>query len=230
MAGQEAYVGPWATNPDWVTPTSEPLEGDWTAVYPEIVQGNPWNAPHVVRWVLNDPGKLGGDRVYDPSEQVFAFLELFMDVPPERALRLPVVETDIYTDRHLLREGTVFYVGKGHKTRELPGAVEVTREMAADREAFAELLNRAALMVCFDDITAMIDVARLCGCPVQLIQDSYTWEQYDRSSIGWEGLGWDEVPTIDSAAFRAHYLGLMDTFHERLADFIRVTSGELVAA
>ena len=46
-----------------------PLDGDWCAVYPEIVRGNPWNAPHVARWVLNVPGLLrGGDKEYDPAE------------------------------------------------------------------------------------------------------------------------------------------------------------------
>src|SRR5258706_9916148 len=113
MAGQEAYVSHWTVNPDWETPYAEaPLSGDWTAVYPEIVHGNPWGAPHVVRWVLNTPGLLGGDATYDPSETVVTFSRLFIDEP---VLMLPTIELDIYRDEHIERTLPVYYVGKSHK-------------------------------------------------------------------------------------------------------------------
>lgn len=235
LAGQEAYIPPeWIANPEWNTPSHEPsFEGDWVAVYPEVVPGNPWGAPHVARWVLNHPGVIvpaggsaPGDAVYDPAEIVFIFHEAFnaMGVGPERVLNLPTIETDIYFDRHLPRVGEVFYVGKSSKSRELPGALEVTTAMAADRENLADVLNKATVMYTFDNETAMAEIARLCGCPVIVIPDgSYTWEQYDRL-VGWVGQGWDAMPPpFDSAAYRAWYLGRIDTFHERLADFIRIT-------
>ena len=220
-AGQEAYVGWLVTNPDWNTPFhDEPLSGDWTAIYPEIVSGNPWNAPHVVRWVLNNPGLLGGDTVYDPSETVFTFSPLFMDAP---VLMLPTIELDIYFDRHLPREGAVFYVGKGQRTRDIPGT-EITNELKADRELLAETLNRAEVLYSFDIISGMTDIARLCGCPVVLIPDDLrTRGQYD-NWFGWDGVGWDEMPEpFDSVAFHSRYAGLYDTFLGQLADFIRAT-------
>jgi hypothetical protein len=228
-AGQDAYVSFAVTNPAWNTPYHPgPIDDDWIAVYPEVVHGNPWNARHVVRWVLNNPGKLGGDKTYHPAEVVFTYHELFNDmgVPPERVLFLPAIETEIYVDRHLPRGGPAFYVGKGRKTRDIPGAIEITRQMTFDREQVADTLNRASVLYTFDNMTAMVDIARLCGCPAVVIPNGeYTMEQYDRR-VGWEGLGWDEVPPpFDSDAFRARYLALKDTFDVQIETFIRITQG-----
>ncbi len=227
QAGQTAFVGFMKRNPAWDTPYREgPLDGDWIAVYPEIVTGNPWNAPRVVRYVLNNPGKLRGDTTYDPSEIVYVYSELFNDigVPPERILYLPAIELDIYTDRRLVRSGALFYVGKGQKIRDLSGAGEVTSELKRDQARLADTLNRAEVLYCFDNATAMTLIARLCGCPVVLIPNGdYTREQYDRSQV-MDGLGWDEVPPpFDSDAIRASELAAYETFRERLAGFITVT-------
>jgi hypothetical protein len=226
-AGQAAFVAYELRNPDWNTPYHPgPLTGDWTAIYPEIVAGNPWRAPRVVRYVLNHPGKLGGDKVYDPAENVFFFLPVFNDagLQPERLLFLPTIELDIYRDRHLSRAGEVFYVGKGQQTRDLPGAVEITNDLKRDRHVLADTLNRATLLTCFDNMTAMIEIARLCGCPVRLVPNGdYTREQYD-AMTDWQGIGWDEVPgPFDSGALRDRQLALYEAFRGQLADFIRIT-------
>lgn len=218
-AGQEAYVGAgWATNPEWNTPTHPvPLPGDWIAVYPEVIRGNPWNAPHVARWVLYYPGALGGDKTYAPAEMVFSWHPVYIDAP---LLNLPTVELDIYADRHLEREGAVYYIGKSPKTREMPGMTEITNEMRIDRHALALALNRATALYTFDNVTGMGDVARLCGCPVVIIPDG----EHSPDGLVGDGIGWDEIPPpFDIAAFRARYVGLMDTFRDQLADFIRIT-------
>lgn len=227
QAGQQAFVAYELRNPAWDTPFHHgPLAGDWIAVYPEIVRGNPWRAPHVARYVLNVPGKLGGDKVYDTAEEVFVYSPLFNTpgVGPERILMLPAIELDIYSDRHEPRSGSVFYVGKGSQTRELPGSVEITADLKRDQRLLADTLNRAELMYCFDNTTAMVDIARLCGCPVQLIPDSsHTREDYF-GQMSPDGIGWDEVPpAFDSDVVRAREIALHDTFLERLADFIRIT-------
>lgn len=227
--GQTAYVNYHLRNPLWNTPYHPgPLHGNWMAVYPEIVPGNPLNAPHVARWVLNHPGKLGGTKEYDPAEEVFVFHEAFnhtLKVPPERILDCPVIETDIFYDRHLPREGELFYVGKSTKSRDLPGAREITAGVdAADPIGLADTLNRATVLYTFDNETAMAEIARLCGCPVVVIPDgSYTWEEYDRL-VGWEGQGWDAMPgPWDIDAYRARYLARDENFRARLRDFIRIT-------
>ncbi len=226
QAGQEAYVAYPKRNPAWNTPYhSRPLSGDWIAIYPEIIAGNPWKAPRVVRYVLNTPGKLGGDAVYDPSEIVYVFHELFNTpgVPPERILFLPTIELDLYTDRHEPRSGALYYVGKGHKSRDLD-AVELTNDMKRDPHELADHLNRAEVLYTFDNVTAMSIIARLCGCPVVLIPDgTYDRDTFDRLQAG-PGLGWDEMPApFDSDLIRANEVAQYEAFRERLADFIAVT-------
>ncbi len=216
LRGIEAYVS-GAPNPEWDTPQSGPLSGDWTAVYPEIVSGNPWNAPHVARWVLNVPGLLGGDTTYASSETVFSWSPLFSDAP---MLYLPTVELDIYTDRGEHREGAAVYTGKGIQTQAILGAEYVTLEMRRDRHALADLLNRVGVLYSFDPVSGMNDVARLCGCPVVLISEG------PRPGIGmdWSGIGWGYVPRpFDVAAFRARYLDQIAAVPDQIARFISLT-------
>lgn len=227
QAGQTAYVTYPIRNPLWNTPYHPgPLHGDWTAIYPEIISGNPWKAPRVVRYVLNNPGKLGGDTVYDPAEIVYVFHELFNDVgvPPERIMFLPTIELDIYRDRHEPRSRALYYVGKGQKTRDLD-AVELTNDMKRDRHELADLLNRASVLYTFDNVTAMIRIALLCGCPVVVIPSGdYSRETFDEM-LAQPGVGWDEIPSpFDSDVVRDEELAYYQAFRGRLQDFIRVTA------
>jgi hypothetical protein len=213
VAGQTAYIGPqgWPTNPEWNTPTWQgPLPtGEWIAVYPEVVSGNPWNAPHVARWALNVPGLLGGDRSYPASEMVFAWDRKYLaDVP---LLQTPTVDLDIYFDQHATRAGALFFVGKGRRDLlRVDGAVqEITLAMRLDRRVLASALNRAEIMYCLDEHTGMVQLALLCGCPVVI------------------------VPTgqrLEPTGFLEEYLALAAAFPAQLAAFIEITQRVAVPA
>ena len=197
LAGQDAYVGWPVTNPDWDTPHFDgPITDDVIAVYPEIVAGNPYKAKRVARWVLNVPGKLGGDKVYDPSEMVFTWDRSLVDAP---LLNIPHIETDIYTDRGEPREGELVYFGKGSGN---VAGTEITLEMRLDRHALADALNHATLLRCFDDFSGMVGIALLCGCPVEIVP---TGQRYD------------------PAGFREAYLALRPVFLQQLARFVEIT-------
>ena len=203
--GQEAYIGnDYVTNPEWNTPHGS-VDEDTIAVYPEVVSGNPWIARHVARWVLNVPGLLGGDTSYEPTEMVFSWDRTFLDGVP--LLHLPGIELDIYTDRSLPRSGEMFYVGRGVRG-DISGASEVTWEMRANRYALAEKLNRATLLRCFDYVTAMKEIALLCGCPVVM----------------------PDGERLEPSGFRESYLALWPVFRAQLADFVRITQGVAVPA
>lgn len=57
----------------------EMINDDAIVVYPEITIGNPLNAKNVVRWILNKPGKLGGDGIYGKEDIVFYLSDAFTD-------------------------------------------------------------------------------------------------------------------------------------------------------
>jgi len=227
LIGEEAYVGPWATNPEWDTPhipfdLTTISEGEWCAVYPEIVPGNPWDAPVVARWVLNSPGLLGGDPEYPDSEIVFSYSPTFSDAQP---LYLPAVELDIYTDRHEPRQGSAVYVGKGIEDQAILGATRITLEMREDRHALADVLNRVSLLYSFDAVSGMNDIARLCGCRVEILSDRYR-HRAELTGMDWTGVGFGYTPPeFDSAEFRARYEASVETFRrEQLPAFVRATS------
>jgi len=205
LVGEEAYVGfCGVTNPEWNTPKAEPSWfgiAEYIAVYPEVVWNNPWNALKVARWVLNAPGKLGGTTTYDPSEMVFSWHKQFLDDVP--LLNLPAIELDIYNDFHYgNRKGIAYYVGKGEITNRIDGLIEITQAMREDRYWLADLLNSVKLLYCYDDVTAMVDIARLCGCPALVIPTGklYTPEGY-----------------------REEYLREAVKFPVQLQEFIRIT-------
>jgi hypothetical protein len=149
---------------------------------------------------------------------------MFTDAP---MLRIPAVETDIYTDRHEPRMGAAVYVGKGTETQRILGATPITLEMRLDRHALADVLNRVGVLYSFDPVSGMNDIARLCGCPVVLLTDMRRAEL----DMDWTGVGLGYVPPpFDSEAFRAAYLGQFEVFREQLRDFIESTQPVGVAA
>jgi len=220
--GQDAYINVAGCGLN--TPTWHGESNDFTAIYPEIVFGNPLNAPKVVRWVLNKPGKIGGPLKY-PGEIVFSFSRNYLEVPENRYLSYPTLETDIFIDKHLERTYPLVYVGKGYNIPRVPetsGIREITRVNCLNKPELAEIFNHATVLYSYDVITAITDMARLCGCPVCLIPDSdYPKENY-KPELGMNGIGWygDKI-SIDSDKFRKTYLNLFKKFKKQLLNLIK---------
>jgi hypothetical protein len=169
------------------------------AIYSETVSGNPLRAQRVVRWVLNSPGLLGGDRVYDEAEIVFLYSEVF------RSYVQNVVRGVLYRpaiDRALFhcddvdesaRQLTCFYIGKSRwrdGVIDRDTAFEITREEPA-RSELGKLLRHTRLLYCFDNSTMLIYEALLCGCAVVVVPDgTHTRSDYERLELGAQGIGW----------------------------------------
>ena len=94
-----------------------------------------------------------------------------------------------------------------------------------------ENLNHTELLYCYDNSTAICDIARLCGCPVVIIPDgSYTKEQRKVSeswNCGGIGFGLEEeqhaIDTIDSEKIRKWFIEAEASFQDKLTDFITET-------
>ncbi len=66
-------------------------------IYPEVVTGNPLNIPHVVRWLLNTAGFLGGEKTFEKSELVYAFAPEYVEEGMGASiLSIPIVNTSIF--------------------------------------------------------------------------------------------------------------------------------------
>jgi len=145
------------------------VDGD-VVIYPEIVVGNPLGAKKVVRWVLCDLGRLGGDTDFD-DELVFAWDNTLMRDGYAGILEVPVVE-DFFFDDSRERVVNCYYVGKG-KFRPhgvLDGCVEITSSYPESREALAELLQSTKVLYTFDDFSGLSTEAVECGACVKVIK------------------------------------------------------------
>lgn len=149
------------------------IEEDDIVVYPEIVSGNPLKAKRVVRYILNHPGRLGGDKEYDKSEILVAYDWVLGQYSNGVVLRTPCIE-EFFTDRGYERTIDCFFVGKSVNTNHpvTKDCVEITYQWPAKRRELAELLNRTRNFYTYDQRTALISEAALCGCKVKDIIDN----------------------------------------------------------
>lgn len=207
--------------------------GDVIAIYPEIVNDNPVGAKKVVRYLLNKPGVMSmngipGPTKFDPKDEIFVFSELFnvTGVDEKHHMFLPVINTHIFTDQGRVRSKSCVFVGKGvDRKKHDPGAIYIDRETARDQSALADFLNECEVMYCYDPVTAMTEVARLCGCRVVMFNDSYTKDEFREYEPGMNGISWgkDEGVKLDTEGFRDHYMSLRRSFSNKLDHFVQIT-------
>jgi tetratricopeptide (TPR) repeat protein len=149
------------------------IADDDIVVYPEIVSGNPLKAKRVVRYLLNHPGKLGGDKEYDKDEILVAYDWELGQYSNGVVLRTPCIE-DFFTNRSCERTINCFFVGKGINTNHpiTKECIEISYYWPSKRRELAELLNRSMTFYTYDDRTALTFEAALCGCDIKLIKDN----------------------------------------------------------
>jgi GT2 family glycosyltransferase len=177
------------------------IEDDDIVVYPEIIKGNPLKAKRVVRYILNVPGKLGGDKEYDKDEIIVTYDGVLCQLKNNIHLQIPCVE-EFFADRGCQRIVDCYWIGKGRNTQHpiVKDAIEITYTWPEKRRALAELLNRTKTFYTYDDRTALTLEAMLCGCEIKQIKDG---EIIDVRPVG---------PLID-----------LENFKVQLNNFIQLT-------
>ena len=187
--------------------TARMREGD-VVVYPELVRGNPLGFRHVVRWVLNVPGKLGGDAAFDAGESVFVWHPRYLAGYP--ILRPDTIDHSLfYRQEGVVRDAVCTFVYKRGKFRSIPedeGAFQITKSWPARREELAALLRRTARLYSYDDNSAILEEAVACGAEVKIVtEDGYA--DYVRTDV-----------------FSP------DDFERQMSDFITITQSAETAA
>lgn len=209
---------------------------DIVGIYPEIQQGNPFNSYTTVRFLLNFPGVMGatdqygnftpGPTTFDKKDKIYVFSRFFdtFKVPDDHILFLPIANLHVFKPFGVKRKKTCYLIGKGVNQLKHPkGSIELTREFSQDQEALALVLNECHTLYCYDNISAMMELARLCGCKVHYYGE-YSEDQLKRYEPGLNGISFgNQDNELDIGAFREHYVGLIKTFEERLGHFIEET-------
>lgn len=218
--GQIAYTNVAFENPDFV------------AIYPEIMHGNEAKANTVVRYILNRPGVMASSGVpgptsFLPSDKLYYFSRLFGDTDEEHYLFLPILNMHLFKDQGKKRtKKAVFYGKAGDLHFDHPdGCIPIDRRVASDQAALADLLNECEVMYCYDPVTAMTEIARLCGCRVVMFNEVYSKEEFSRYEPGVNGISWgkDEEIKLDTGAFHDHYQSMVELFSDKLDQFIEAT-------
>lgn len=211
----------------------KPEGSDPIAIYPEIQQGNPAEATKVIRYILNKPGVVPalladgslqhGPEVFAPTDELYYFSRLFGEATDaNHYLFLPILNMHVFQDQKKRRTKTAYFVGKGMNYPYTPihptDAILIDRTFAQDQQALADLLNTCEVLYCYDPVTAMTEISRLCGCRLVMVNPVYTKEDFYRYEPGGAGMSWgkDQGITLDTATFRAKYDILRQIFDEKL--------------
>lgn len=217
-------------NPAWpALPVATEIRGG-IAVYPEQVYGNDLQGETVVRFILHRPGNFGGPKTYPVTDLLFAYSEYWnreakLNLPPERILFIPNLNPDVFYNMRLKRNGCLMYRGKG-KQKGNPYAdchprvgAEFSIAGPTGQARLREAFNRCQRLFCYDNATAMVNIALLCGCPVTLLPDDTIGAcDYYVPSLG-DGMKYDDIA---AAALDAHKREL-DRMDAQLQKFIKIT-------
>lgn len=207
---------------------------DFVAIYPEIYYNNQAGADHVVRYILNEPGTMKlygvpGPTEYDPADKIYVFSELYnkkLKVDKNHIMFLPILNLHLFKDQKKQRTKQCYFVGKGgNQNRHPQDSILIDRQFAVNQQALADLLNECHTMYAYDPVSAMYEVARLCGCRIVLMQNKYNKEDWSKYEPGMNGINWDkdEGIKVDSNAFLGHYLDMIKEFETKLENFIEDT-------
>lgn len=174
-------------------------------VYPETISGNPFRSPCVVRYILNFPGLLGGEKDYSSEELCFSYSKILAKATrsPENVLYLPPIDTRTFHPpaSEQKRSGSCFYAGKYkaiHKgklfdvTRQ---SVEITRDLPTSQtpQEIAELFRRSEVFYTYEN-TALATEAVLCGCPAVFLPNPYLTHIIAEEELGIDGYAWGDDP------------------------------------
>ncbi len=207
-------------------------------VYPETVAGNPFGSPCIVRYVLNFPGLLGGNKVYADDELCFSYGEVLAAHTrnPTNILFLPAIDTRNYypPSGGQKRSGTCFYADKyqvAHKGKLFDitkDSIEITRDKPDSQtpQQIAELFRKSELFYVYEN-TALAIEAVLCGCPVVFLPNEHLTDMIALKEIGNDGYAWGADP-IEIARAKAtvaqgaqNYLKSYTAYWEDLDKFIK---------
>lgn len=210
-SGYEAYISASVVSSNLMTPrlTAEIMglhraQGmEPVAVYPEVTNGNPLDANVVARYLLNTPGFIGGDGVFDATDMIFGYTQslLLPGVDPENVMFLNPVDLSLFrapSDPVTRVAGRVCYYqgrqGTGIDKSILPdNAVEITGTFPPTRDALAEIFQSCEFF--YSSATSALSAeAAACGCIGVVIPGESAPLNFSLEESGNYGVAWGLAP------------------------------------
>jgi len=247
LLGCEAYVNTTVVHRDLRTPLLTPEVAHAhgaagrspVAVYPEIVDENPFNARCVARYLLAEPGRINAKPIaLAPTDLVFAFgPSIVPDGWHADLLRMPLVDTRIFHCDGVddaARSGTAVFLNRhlrrgGNQHPATADSIEISGRVAPrSAHELAELFRRVECLYLYEWSTAAFE-ALLCGCPVVCILNDASMPNAERWVMGGKGIAWGLDPhEIAHAKATVHeardvYREEETTFWRQLRQFVDKT-------
>lgn len=186
------------------------VPADAVVIYPEVALGNPLNAKHVVRWLLNTPGVCGGDGRYGPDDLIFQWSAEYA-VPAGRVsaglLYAYDFHLEYFRDLGLPREGDCYAVRKGRHRRldgHPPEALCIDDYFSRGGNAYLRgVFNSRRTFWCYDLHTQLSTIAAQCGCQSILVPDPYlsleTWLAARKGMTAGVAYGVEDLPRAEAS-------------------------------
>ena len=209
-------------------------------IYPEIVVGNPFNSSCVVRYVLNFPGALGGDKIFNSKELCFGYSKILAaeTTDPENILFIPASDTRVFYPKEpeKKRTGSCFYASKykkyfnGQLFEITSNSLEITSGQTNSQspEQIADIFRQSEVFYTYEN-TALAIEATLCGCPVVFLPNSYLTSIIATEELGRDGFAWGnsvtEIARAKQSVKRAfdNYKRTINLFYGNLDVFVLKT-------
>jgi O-antigen biosynthesis protein len=178
-----------------------PKNLDYVAVYPETVKElNPFGAPHMVRYLLQRPGVVGGPRVYPKKTLKFWYDHIFRGSnQDDPLLTIQTVELDLFNLQGVgTRDTTSTWIGRaerrGYMKGKPVGDTFIKKDWPPTRADVAALLKRSRALYTYEPFTLLTTEAALCGCPSLILTNMarYPISRKELDDLGWvhPGVAW----------------------------------------
>lgn len=182
---------------EWNTPiaTYDDLDNDTIVIYPEIVDGNPLRAKHVVRWLLHKPGFHSGKYMYAQDDLIMGYGKNFstneFKINDNNLLTISYIMTDIYKQTNFSeRSGSCYMVRKGKDKQPVHDYDSVCVDNYS-HEALSKIFNEKKYFISYDPYTFYSIYAALCGCISIIIPDeNISKEEWYPDEANWYGLAY----------------------------------------
>jgi hypothetical protein len=161
---------PYQEGYNYIEEVSDEQKENAVVIYPEAVTGNPLKIKNVARYVLYYPGLNGGEKKFHQSEALFTHLPMFYPNIP--VFTWPWLNEELFYDENLPKTQDCSFVYKGGKFRdakETEGLLEINLDFPATRKELADLLRTTGTLYSYDNCTAILEEATLCGAKVKII-------------------------------------------------------------